>query len=95
MNIGSSPPCVTALGGGGEGGGGGDRIFVMGGRSRRRGSSSSIGGGGGEVSSCGECDGEGAMVIERDSKGDKYKWNHIHTPLNFTGFPYSASYLLV
>ncbi|KAJ6683433.1 hypothetical protein OIU85_007147 [Salix viminalis] len=55
-------------------------------------------GGGGRVSStldCGECDGEGAFLSDGYSNNDTIKWKHIHTPVGFSGFPYSASSLII
>ncbi|XP_018811782.2 F-box/kelch-repeat protein SKIP20-like [Juglans regia] len=60
------------------------RVFLM-----------SSGGGGGRGTSsssvtCGECEcaGEGTYIFST-------KWNHVHTPPAFSGFPYSASCLMV
>lgn len=61
------------------GGGVEDKIFVMGG-----------GGRGSSLSS--SCE---AFAMERDRKSNKYKWNHILTPPSFTGFPFSASHLVI
>lgn len=36
----------------------------------------------------------GAFILERNDKG-KTKWNHVHVPPQFTGFPYSAAHLHV
>lgn len=87
--------CVTALGHDKEHQ---ERIFVV---------SSSGGGDRGVLSSsssssCGECEceceGEGAYIVEREINGkggSTTKWNHVHTPVAFAGFPYSASYLFI
>ncbi|KAB1218201.1 F-box/kelch-repeat protein SKIP20 [Morella rubra] len=68
-------------------------IFLMGSGGGGRGTSSA-------AVTCGdcECEGEGAYILEwkRDSKGGSTsKWNHVHTPAAFSGFPYSASSLLI
>lgn len=67
------------------------RIFVM---------SSSGGRGVLSSSNCGECEceGKGAYMLEREIKskgGSIYKWNHVHTPVAFASFPYSASYIFI
>ncbi|KAJ6289597.1 hypothetical protein OIU78_025511 [Salix suchowensis] len=57
-----------------------------------------LSGGGGRVSStldCGECDGEGAFLSDGYSNNGTIKWKHIHTPVGFSGFPYSASSLII
>lgn len=64
------------------------RIFVM----------SSNGGGGGR-GTCGESEGEeGAYILERENNsigGSPTKWNNVNTPAGFSGFPYSASCLII
>ncbi|KAJ8774018.1 hypothetical protein K2173_009449 [Erythroxylum novogranatense] len=60
------------------------RVFVMSG-----------GGGGSSSLVCGECDGEGAFIVDVDEKTGSSKWNHVHTSPGFSKFPYSASYLSV
>lgn len=67
------------------------RIFVM---------SSSGGRGVLSSSNCGECEceGKGTYMLEREIKskaGSIYKWNHVHTPVAFASFPYSASYIFI
>ena len=55
-------------------------------------------GGGGRVSStldCGECDGEGAFISDENSNDGTIKWKHIYTPVGFSGFPYSASSIII
>uniref|UniRef100_A0A6N2LN80 Uncharacterized protein n=1 Tax=Salix viminalis TaxID=40686 RepID=A0A6N2LN80_SALVM len=54
-------------------------------------------GGGGRLSStldCGERDGEGAFLSDGYSNNGTIMWKHIHTPVGFSGFPYSASSLI-
>lgn len=66
------------------------QIFVM----------SSNGGGRGTGTTGGECEGEGAYILEREisnnsNGGSAAKWNNVHTPAGFSGFPYSASCLVI
>ncbi|CAM8972440.1 hypothetical protein QQ045_028414 [Rhodiola kirilowii] len=68
--------------------GGCDQVFVMGGSSNRPGQVSSSTSNDSGASPC--CDGEGAFSLGRDKK-----WRHVHTPSGFSGFPYSASYLVI
>ncbi|XP_044466349.1 F-box/kelch-repeat protein SKIP20-like [Mangifera indica] len=64
------------------------KVFVMTGNGSR-GSSSST------ESTCSECEGEGAFIVERDNKNGNTKWTHVHMPADFSGFPYSASHILI
>ncbi|GKU92280.1 hypothetical protein SLEP1_g6030 [Rubroshorea leprosula] len=76
-----TPPCVTNLAYGTREDG--HRVFVM----------SSRGGGGGD--NCGGgCEGETGFIMERERNGNT-KWNHVHTPMEFSGFPFSASSFIV
>lgn len=52
-------------------------------------------GNGGRGLKCNECEGEAAFIMERDTSNGTIKWHHVHTPAAFSGFPYSASYLLI
>ncbi|KAJ9173914.1 hypothetical protein P3X46_017001 [Hevea brasiliensis] len=59
------------------------RVFAMSGSGRR------------SPSSCIECDCQGAFILERDCNNGSTKWDHIHTPSGFSGFPFSACYLTI
>ncbi|XP_044498588.1 F-box/kelch-repeat protein SKIP20-like [Mangifera indica] len=65
------------------------RMFVMTGNGSRGTSSSSA------EATCSECEGEGAFIMERDNKNGNTKWTHVHMPAGFSGFPYSASHILI
>jgi len=81
-------PCVTTFNYVGQEGGNHKnkhRLFVM----------SGGGGRGSSTLACGECDGEGAFISDGYSNDGTIKWNHIHTPVEFSGFPYSASSLII
>ncbi|KAJ6917675.1 F-box/kelch-repeat protein SKIP20-like [Populus alba x Populus x berolinensis] len=81
-------PCVTTFDYVGQEGGNHKnkhRLFVM----------SGGGGRGSSTLACGECDGEGAFISDGYSNDGTIKWNHIHTPVEFSGFPYSASSLII
>lgn len=77
-------PCVTALDYVGQEGGN-HRLFVM----------SGGGGRGSSTLACGECEGEGAFLSDGYGNNGTIKWRHIHTPVGFSGFPYSASSLVI
>ncbi|GKV06198.1 hypothetical protein SLEP1_g18112 [Rubroshorea leprosula] len=53
--------------------------------------SGSVSGGGG---GSGGCQGKIGFIMERDENGNT-NWNHIRTPMEFSGFPFSASSFLV
>ncbi|XP_050203439.1 F-box/kelch-repeat protein SKIP20 [Mercurialis annua] len=57
------------------------KVFVMGGKNVR----TSV--------SCNECECEGAFILDKDWKNGSVKWNHVHTPVQFSGFPFSACHL--
>ncbi|KAJ6418938.1 hypothetical protein OIU84_029106 [Salix udensis] len=61
------------------------RLFVM----------SGGGGRGSSALACGDCDGEGAFISDENSNDGTIKWKHIYTPLGFSGFPYSASSIII
>lgn len=65
-------------------------VFVMSGSVRRSSSSSSS-----KSCSCNECDYEGAFILESDCSNGTTKWNHIHTPAGFSGFPFSVCYVTI
>ncbi|EEF33182.1 F-box/kelch-repeat protein At2g44130 [Ricinus communis] len=82
-----SNPCVISLG---YDANKHHQVFVMSGNGNgngRRTSSSSL--------SCSECDCEGAFILDRDCNNGSTKWNHVHTPVGFSGFPFSASHLTI
>ncbi|KAJ6859675.1 F-box/kelch-repeat protein SKIP20 [Populus alba x Populus x berolinensis] len=83
-SITGTTPCVTALDHVGQEGGN-RRLFVM----------SGGGGRGSSTLACGECEGEGAFLSDGYSNNGTIKWRHIHTPVGFSGFPYSASSLVI
>ncbi|KDP29533.1 hypothetical protein JCGZ_19246 [Jatropha curcas] len=62
-----------------------NRVFLVSGSSRR--SESSF--------SCSECDFEGTFILDKDCNNGRTKWNHVHTPAEFSGFPFSACYLTI
>lgn len=74
-------PCVISLGYGDNK----QRMFVMSSSGSR--SQSSV--------SCSECDCEGTFILDRDCNNGNNKWNHVHTPAGFSGFPFSACYLSI
>lgn len=76
---GSNLPCVASS----------DQVVVMGSSSNRPDQvSCSTSDGNSRAGSC--CDGDAAFIY-----GKNKKWRHIHTPTGFSGFPYSASYLVI
>lgn len=89
---GSSSPCVsvTTLHNSQQQ----QKVFVMTGNGGRGCSSSSSAA---ALSSfiCNECEGEGAFIMERDMSNGNIKWDHVHLPVGFSGFPCSASFLLI
>ncbi|KAK2641637.1 hypothetical protein Ddye_023400 [Dipteronia dyeriana] len=52
-------------------------------------------GNGSSLKKCNDCESEGAFILERDKSNGNIKWHHVHTPLAFSGFPYSTSHLLI
>lgn len=80
-----TPPCVTNLANGTREDG--HRVFVM--SSRGCGGGDSCGG-----RDSGGCEGETGFIMERERNGNT-KWNNVHTPMEFSGFPFSASSFLV
>lgn len=81
-------PCVTTLGYVAQEEGNQKnihRVFVM----------SGSGGRGSSTLACGDCDGGGAFISDGYSKNSTINWKHIHTPVGFSGFPYSASSLII
>ncbi|KAH7573409.1 hypothetical protein JRO89_XS03G0143700 [Xanthoceras sorbifolium] len=65
------------------------KVFVMSGNGGRGSLSSS------PSLKCSECESEGGFIMERDTSNGNTKWHHVHTPVAFSGFPYSSSYLLI
>ncbi|KAJ9187170.1 hypothetical protein P3X46_002657 [Hevea brasiliensis] len=86
-------PCVISLGQDAQGvkrnnkNNNKQRVFVVSGSGRRSPSSSSL--------SCSQCDYKGAFILDRDCNNGNTKWNHIHTPAGFSGFPFSACNLSI
>ncbi|KAB5548526.1 hypothetical protein DKX38_011932 [Salix brachista] len=80
-------PCVTTFDYVGQGGTRKNkhRLFVM----------SGGGGRGSSALACGDCDGEGAFISDENSNDGTIKWKHIYTPVGFSGFPYSASSIII
>ncbi|KAG5242229.1 F-box/kelch-repeat protein [Salix suchowensis] len=80
-------PCVTAFDYVGQGGTRKNkhRLFVM----------SGGGGRGSSALACGDCDGEGAFISDENSNDGTIKWKHIYTPVGFSGFPHSASSIII
>ena len=86
--VNESSPCVISLGHGANNHNH-HQAFVMSGIGNARSSSSS------SSLSCSECDCEGAFIMDRDCNNGSTKWNHIHTPAGFSGFPFAACHLTV
>ena len=85
FGLGGSSKCVINLDGDGDGDGDGKK------KSGRR--MLMVMGSGGEGEGKGKV---GAFILERNPNEEgKTKWNHVHVPPQFNGFPYSAAHLLL